>query len=233
MFKKLSLLLKKYLKISLLRNILKLVGVGLGILALSLLTKLLFYLPANLNHPIDAILVLGGSIYREIYAADLALTQPEIPVLISTGSDPPCIWLIFEAKHAPKDHVLLERCADSTFDNFFYSIPILQDWGVHKVKLITSSSHLPRALWLAQILFSSQGIPIELAIAPTYGTPGNQEMWLKTGLDISRSLVWALFSQVIKSSCPQVIPLATLDWQQWLNQGFVCESQQVLDLNYD
>lgn len=197
---------------------------GLGILCLSLLSKLIFYLPTNLNHPVDGILVLGGSIYREIYVADLAITQPEIPILISTGSDDPCIWLIFEAKQAPKDNVVLERCADSTFGNFFYSIPILQNWGVHKVKLITSSSHLPRAFWLAKILLYSQGIALELDIAPTYGTPGNQETWLKTTLDISRSLVWALLSQVIKPSCDRVTPLTAIDWQRWKSRGFVCEN---------
>lgn len=38
------------------------------------------------SQPVDAFFVLGGSIQREIYVAQLDQKYPEIPILISQGS---------------------------------------------------------------------------------------------------------------------------------------------------
>jgi hypothetical protein len=43
------------------------------------------------SHPVDAFFVLGGSIQQEIYLAQLATQYPHIPILISSGSEDPCI----------------------------------------------------------------------------------------------------------------------------------------------
>ncbi|MBE9212740.1 YdcF family protein [Plectonema cf. radiosum LEGE 06105] len=177
------------------------------------------------SKPVDAFFVLGGSIKREIYVAQLAEKYPQIPILISSGSLDPCIWLIFQRQAAPMSNVWLEKCADSTFDNFYYSIPILQNWGVHKVKLITSMTHLPRAKWIAQILLGAHGMWVEPDIIQEQGIPGNREHWLKTGLDVTRSLVWAGLSQIIKPQCSHVIQLNKVNLQEWQSRGFKCERQ--------
>ncbi|MDJ0689357.1 MAG: YdcF family protein [Xenococcaceae cyanobacterium MO_188.B32] len=202
---------------------------ALLILFIHLLFNILWQLPHNRNKPIDAFLVLGGSINREIYVAKLAKQHPYIPVLISHGSDDPCIFLIFQREQAPLNRVWLEKCAESTFGNFFFSLPILTKWNVHKVKLITSATHLPRAKWLANILLGSNGISTELDIAPEKGVPGNYESAAKTTLDVIRSLVWALGSQVIKPSCSQVNQLLAIDMQMWQEKDFACERQAGLD----
>ena len=205
---------------------------SLSLLSLSLLFNILWKLPQNAKQPVDAFFVLGGSINREIYVAKLAKQQPDIPILISHGSDDPCIFLIFQREQAPLEQVWLEKCAESTFGNFWFSLPILTEWNVHKVKLITSATHLPRAQWLAKILLGSHGISTELTLAREKGIPGNRESVGKTGLDLVRSLFWALGSQVIQPSCSQVYKLSDLDLQSWQEKGFTCERQAELDYSF-
>ena len=179
--------------------------------------------------PVDAYLVLGGSIRREIYAAQQIVRSSQIPVLISAGSQDPCIRIVFEREAAPIDQVWLEKCADSTFENFFFTLPILRQWGVKKVKLVTSPTHLPRAQWMAQIILGAHGIWVEPDIVEETGIPGNQETTLKTTLDISRSLLWALISQVYTPRCSDVIHLPEVDLAVWRRQGFKCEHQAGID----
>jgi uncharacterized SAM-binding protein YcdF (DUF218 family) len=174
---------------------------------------------------VDALFVLGGSIRREIYVAKEAKKYPNIPILISSGSPEPCIWLIFKREKTELQNVWLENCADSTWGNFYYSMPILRRWGVSKVKLITSQSHLPRAKWMGQILLGASGIWVETDIVTEEGIPGNQEFWLKTSLDMTRSLLWAPLSQIIHPDCVKVTRLAEVDMQAWQSRGFRCEYQ--------
>lgn len=172
---------------------------------------------------IDAFLVLGGGIQREIYAAEIAKINPTIPILISQGSADPCIWMMFQLRQAPMDQVWLEKCARSTFDNFFFSIPTLQRWQVRKVKLITSVSHTPRALWMAQILLGSHGIWVEPEIIPDLTPPGNKEEDWKTAIDLARSLGWAVLSQFSSPECEEMISLTEVNFSDWQEMGFRCE----------
>ncbi|NJR76812.1 MAG: YdcF family protein [Scytonema sp. CRU_2_7] len=175
---------------------------------------------------VDAFFVLGGSISREIHVAKLAQQYPQTPILISRGSPDPCIWLIFQRLARQRmQNVWLEKCADSTFGNFYYSIPILRHWGVRKVKLITSPTHFGRAKWMAQILFGVHGIWVEPEIVQEQGVPGNRESWLKTGLDVTRSLLWAGLSPIIQPQCSSVMRLVEVDIADWLRRWFLCERQ--------
>jgi uncharacterized SAM-binding protein YcdF (DUF218 family) len=212
------------------RSLLRALFFALILLAASWLlnTTLAFY--RDRTAPIDAFLVLGGSINREIYVATLAKQQPDLPILISQGSESPCVLLIFQKMQAPLDKVWLERCAQSTFNNLFFSVPILKSWQVKKVKLITSASHLPRAKLLGAILLNARGIAMDLELAPEKGIPGNVESSLKTTIDVTRSLVWALFSQAIHPSCSEIVRLVDVDLAQWQQKGFACERQRQLKL---
>lgn len=193
------------------------------------------------QQPVDSILMLGGSIRREMYLAeqraapDIVERQfqgladsPEwqpIPILISKGSKPPCIRILFERMAASMENVWLEDCATSTFDNYRYSLPILKSWKTHHVRVVTSPTHLPRAQWLAQIILGSHGIWVEMDLVDETGIPGNLERPIKTGLDVTRSLLWAIVSQVYSPTCHQVIPLDSVDMEQWEQKGFKCEHQ--------
>jgi len=199
--------------------------VGLGLIFGLWFTRNAIVLQAASTRSVDAFFVLGGSIRREIYVAELSKQFPEVPILISRGSQDPCILLIFQRTQAALNNVWLEKCASSTFTNFYFSLPILQQWQVHKVRLITSQTHLPRALWVAQILLGSHGIWVELAIVPEQGVPGNQESWLKTGVDVARGATWAIISQFYTPKCNKIIPLKYVNLSTWQQSGFQCEYQ--------
>jgi uncharacterized SAM-binding protein YcdF (DUF218 family) len=202
-------------------------GVGIFLSGWLLINTISLYHAAR--SPIDALFVLGGSIRREIYASQLLQQNPNLPVLISQGSSAPCVRLLFQRSSVPIERVWLEQCANSTFDNFYYSLPILQQWRVHRVKLITSQTHLPRAQWLAQILLGAHGIWVETEVAPEQGVPGNRESPLKTGLDVARSLVWAGLSQFYSPRCPHLISLPHVDLNAWRDRGFHCEHQAEIE----
>ncbi|MGJ3249781.1 MAG: YdcF family protein [Elainellaceae cyanobacterium] len=210
-------------------KLLRWLGAGLAIGFLIWMLVTMVAVRSAASRPIDTILVLGGSIQREIYGADLAQVLPNASILISGGSADPCIWLIFQRSDSPIDQVWLEKCADSTFDNFYYSIPILKRWKSRHVKLVTSETHLPRAWWLGRILLGSHGIWVELDLAPEQGVPGNQESWLKTTLDVSRSVVWAVLGQWVRPECADVVRLSSVNMDAWRHQGFKCEHQGNLD----
>jgi uncharacterized SAM-binding protein YcdF (DUF218 family) len=180
--------------------------------------------------PVEGFWVLGGSIKREIYVAQLRKETPELPILISQGSKDPCILLIFEREKVAFNNVWLEKCSQNTFDNFYFGLPIIRQWGVHKVKLITSQSHLPRAKLMAEIILNVNGIALELEIVPETGVPGNQEYPLKTVLDVMRTILWSPFSQIIGPKCNKMTELIEVNLDSWLKQGFVCESQANLTI---
>ncbi|MEO0458049.1 MAG: ElyC/SanA/YdcF family protein, partial [Cyanobacteria bacterium P01_A01_bin.114] len=178
---------------------------------------------------------LVGSIRREMYMAEQTAgsaveqtanrTAAAVPVLISAGSQDPCIRLLFEQAQADLAQVWLEKCAGSTFENFVYSLPVLEKWGVHTIKLVTSGSHGPRALWMGRIMLGAHRIWVIPELVEETGIPGNEENALKTGLDVGRSLGWALVSQVYHPRCGRVVPLTAVDLDQWRQRGFKCEHQ--------
>ncbi|MBD2293932.1 YdcF family protein [Anabaena sphaerica FACHB-251] len=206
------------------------IAFGLCFILLIWLTFTTITLVSASSQPVDAFFVLGGSIRREIYVAQLAKQSPQIPILISQGSPAPCIWLIFKREAADLQKVWLENCAHSTFENFYYGIPILQRWGVRKVKLITSGTHISRAKLMAQILLGAQGIWVEPDVVQEQGIPGNKEFLIKTGLDVIRSLFWAVFSHFIHPQCSNLTRLVDVDMPAWQQRGFHCEHQGQLKI---
>ena len=174
---------------------------------------------------IDATLILGGSIRREIYGAEHHLAQSDQPLLISGGSQLPCLYLLFKQYQAPLDQVWVEPCAQSTFDNFFYAAPILQRWQVRKVALISSGSHYSRAVQLGRIILGAQGIWVVGQKIEEWGIPGNQESRWKTVVDWLRGGAWAIGSQFYRPHCAQLTSLESVDGSQWLDQAFHCEHQ--------
>ena len=182
-------------------------------------------LSAASQYPVDAYLMLGGSIRREVHMTQVAKDHADIPILISQGADDPCIVRLFEVNAAPQNQVWLERCANSTFENFYYTLPILKQWGVHHLQMITSSSHLPRAQWLGQIILGSHGIWMETYVVQEKGIPGNTESRLKTALDVIRSLIWSGISQFYQPSCDQLYRLVDSNLEEWIQEGYRCEDQ--------
>ncbi|WP_008310775.1 YdcF family protein [Leptolyngbya sp. PCC 6406] len=177
----------------------------------------------------DAILMLGGSIRREMYLAEQVAQGLSQPILISRGSPDPCIRRLFEQAAAPLNQVWLETCAFSTFDNFRYSLPTLQSWGVRRVRVVTSGTHVIRARWLGRIMLGGHGIWVEMVSVPEQGVPGNQERPLKTALDLLRGLGWVVISQVYNPPCASLAPLSAVDMALWDRLTYTCEHQGQLD----
>ena len=179
--------------------------------------------------PVDSILVLGGSIKREMYIAQQARDFPERPILISAGSQPPCVRILYDRAASPLTQTWLEPCADSTFGNFYYSLPVLQRWGSRKIGLVTSPTHLPRALWMARIILGSHGIWVKPDLVQEVGITGNKESWFKTRLDCIRAVAWAGISQFYQPQCDRLQSLDTVDMAVWQAKGFRCERQAGID----
>ncbi|MBY0552771.1 MAG: YdcF family protein [Candidatus Obscuribacterales bacterium] len=145
----------------------------------------------------DSILVLGGSVAREVYAAVLAKKEPNRLTIVSGGEPPLCTRKIFESIAAPVDNVILDRSATNTFENFTYSIPILRRHHAKKTGVITSEGNEQRSVWMARIFLWSNGIAVENKIIPgEFSQVGHNESPLKTALDVIRSAAWAPFSGI-------------------------------------
>jgi uncharacterized SAM-binding protein YcdF (DUF218 family) len=198
---------------------------GIALWASSLGTRLYHHA----QQPVDAVLVLGGSIRREMYIAEAVAQGNQLPILISHGAQPPCTRILFDRLSAPLDHVWLETCAESTFDNYRYSLPVLQQWQARHVQVVTSPTHLPRAAWLAKILLGSHGIWVDMDLVEETGVPGNFEHPLKTIADVGRSLGWAVISQFVTTPCENVFSLQSVDLAAWESAGFTCEHQGGID----
>lgn len=169
----------------------------------------------------QAYFVLGGNNTREIYAAGLVAKHPQMLTLISGGSADPCIRNAFQRANAPMDKVWLEKCADSTFGNMYYGLPILKSWKVSRITVIDSRSHQPRAQLLAGIIFAAHGIWADFDILDD-GFPAKPEWDVKTVLDVIRAGCWAIISQLYYPHCINVTQLSQVDMNYWNERGYHC-----------
>lgn len=193
----------------------------LGLIILGWLALTLFSLLNAAGKQSQAYFVLGGNNTREIRAAELVAQHPDMLTLISGGSPDPCIWNTFMRAQAPMNKVWIEKCTDSTFGNMYYGLPILKSWHVSRITVIDSRCHLPRAKWLAQIIFSAHGIWTDFDILED-GFPAKPELDAKTYLDVFRACLWAVASQFYYPECKNVINLSKVDMNYWNRIGFHC-----------
>lgn len=192
-----------------------------SLVLLAWLSATLFSLWQASKQPSKVYFVLGGNNDREIRAAELVALHPQMRTLISSGSADPCIWNAFSRANAPKENVWLEKCADSTFGNMYYCLPIIKSWHVNRITVIDSRCHLPRAKWLAQIIFTAHGIWTDFDILED-GFPAKPELDVKTCLDVIRACLWAVVSQFYYPQCHNVINLSKVDMNYWNQVGFHC-----------
>ena len=90
-----------------------------------------------------------------------------------------------------------------------------------RITVIDSRCHLPRAKWLAQIIFAAHGIWTDFDILED-GFPAKPELDLKTYLDVFRACLWAFASQFYYPQCGNVINLSKVDMNYWNRIGFHC-----------
>lgn len=137
----------------------------------------------------QAILTLGGGHQREVFTAEFARWQPQIPIWVSTGSKKNRAREIFQRAGVDNRHIYLDRRATDTVTNFTTLVKDFKQQNIKHIYLITSDFHLPRAKAIAFMVLGSQGIaytPISLA------TDRKPEPKIKIMRDVTRSFFWIL-----------------------------------------
>ena len=140
--------------------------------------------------PPSWIVVLGGGIRREMLAARLAQSYPNLPIIVSSGSPLPCLYRVFvEEGGVAWRRVKVDFRAVDTLTNFTTLVPYLQSNQPRKVFMMTSEGNLPRASLLAWLIWGSRGIATEPVLVDGVG---HNESWLKTFADSIRAIAWVL-----------------------------------------
>jgi len=140
------------------------------------------------NRPVEAIVVLGGEIDREAYAARMAQEHEQLPVWVSSGTNPEYAeWLFFEEAGIERDRLHLDYRAVDTVTNFTTLVRDLKQAGIDKIYLITSENHMRRASLVGEIVFGSNNIVFEPITVPSTlaAEPVN-----KTVRDGIRAVMW-------------------------------------------
>ncbi len=147
---------------------------------------------ASLQPP-SSIAVLGGGIRREMLAARLAKSYPNLPIFVSSGSTLPCLYRVFvEEQGVVWQRVRVDFRAVDTLTNFTALLPYLQSNQPRKAFVITDDGNLPRASILAWLIWGSRGIATEPILVEGIG---HNESWLKTFADSIRAIAWVLLGE--------------------------------------
>jgi uncharacterized SAM-binding protein YcdF (DUF218 family) len=137
--------------------------------------------------PPGAVLVLGGSVDREQFAADFAHRYPDLPIWVSSGSNPEYARWVFEEAEIDLDRVHLDYRAVDTVSNFTTLVDDFRAQGIDRIYLITSDYHMRRARIIGEIVLGSRGISFEAVPVPSDRSPESIDKVLR---DAARSLLW-------------------------------------------
>lgn len=137
----------------------------------------------------QAILVLGGATERELFAAEFAKEHPDIPVWVSSGSNPEYAEWVFEEAGIDPDRVHLDYQAIDTVTNFTTLVDEFKARGINSIYLITSDYHMRRARVIGEIVLGSRGITFKPIAVPS---TQSSEPLVKALRDAMRSVAWVV-----------------------------------------
>lgn len=147
-----------------------------------------------LQQPPDAIVVIGGGIYREVVAAQLAQTYSSLPVVVSSGSTLPCLYRVFVEEHGVAwRRVTADFLAMDTVTNFTAVLPYLQTKTPRKVFVVATDRHWSRVLVLGWLIWGSRGIAMQPVL---FEGGGHEESWFKTLRDSLRAMAWIVLGDI-------------------------------------
>ncbi|MEG4842173.1 YdcF family protein [Microcoleus sp. B9-D4] len=135
----------------------------------------------------QAVLVLGGATEREVFAAKFALDHPELPIWVSSGSNPEFAEWVFSEAGIESDRVHLDYRAVDTVTNFTTLVDELKARGIESVYLITSDDHMRRAQIIGEIVLGSRGISFKPVAVPSGRTPEPMQKAVRDG---ARAILW-------------------------------------------
>jgi uncharacterized SAM-binding protein YcdF (DUF218 family) len=136
-----------------------------------------------------AVLVLGGATEREVFAAEFAREHPDLPVWISSGSNPEYSeWVFAEAGIDPA-RLHLDYQAVDTVTNFTTLVDEFKAQGIDSVYLVTSDYHMRRAKVIGQIVLGSRGIDFKPITVPSERSPETVDKTIRDG---ARAVLWVV-----------------------------------------
>lgn len=135
----------------------------------------------------QAILVLGGALEREKFAAQFARQHQNLDIWISGGSNPEYAEWLFSQAGISLDRLHLDYQATDTVTNFTTLVDRLKARGINSVYLVTSDDHMRRARIIGEIVLGSRGISFK----PMPVSSGREtEPIEKTIRDGARAILW-------------------------------------------
>ncbi len=137
----------------------------------------------------QAVLVLGGATEREVFAADFARQHPDLPVWVSSGSNPEYTEWVFVESGIDLDRIYLDYQAVDTVTNFTTLVDQFQAKGIRSIYLITSDYHMRRARFIGEIVLGSRGIDFQPVAVPSHHSPETLDKALR---DAARSVLWVV-----------------------------------------
>jgi uncharacterized SAM-binding protein YcdF (DUF218 family) len=135
----------------------------------------------------QALLVLGGATEREVFAAKFARSYPQLPIWVSSGSNPEFAEWVFSEAGIKSDRLHLDYRAVDTVTNFTTLVDELKAQGIESVYLITSDDHMRRAQIIGEIVLGSRGISFKPVAVPSGRTPEPVQKALRDG---ARAILW-------------------------------------------
>ena len=137
--------------------------------------------------PPQALLVLGGAIEREIFAAEFARQNPNLGIWVSSGTNPEYAEWLFSQAGISQTRLHLDYDAVDTVTNFTTIVDKLKSQGITSVYLVTSDDHMRRAIVIGQIVLSSRGIAFKPLPVPSGRSPEPIEKAIRDGI---RGILW-------------------------------------------
>ncbi len=141
----------------------------------------------SLWHNPEAVLVLGGAAERERFAAEFAKQHPDLPVWVSSGSNPEYAEWVFMQAGIDPNRIHLDYQAVDTVTNFTTLADYFKQSRIRSVYLITSDYHMTRAQVIGEIVLGSRGIDFHPIAVPSNRSP---EPITKVVRDAARAMLW-------------------------------------------
>lgn len=135
----------------------------------------------------EAVLVLGGAAERERFAAEFAKQHPNLPVWVSSGSNPEYAEWVFMQAGIDPNRLHLDYRAVDTVTNFTTLADYFKQSRIRSVYLITSDYHMVRAQVIGGIVLGSRGIDFHPVSVPSDQSP---EPITKVMRDAARAMLW-------------------------------------------
>ena len=136
----------------------------------------------------QAILTLGGDLKREVFTAQFAQTS-SLPIWISKGKPEHITRQIFSDWHISQQRLHIDRRAVDTVTNLTSLVEDLKKEKIKHIYLITSDTHMPRAIAIATIVLGSQGIAFTPVPVPSRQ---HSEPKIEILRDSGRALFWLI-----------------------------------------